>query len=425
MDKSLLVLVFENIWPIILIYVGIILFFSLLFSRTKRREIIVIGLLNYQGLLGLSVMILLPFIIPIEIEYDSLLLGIFIELFCTMVFIFSSFKIIWFLRNKAKPINDRKLAALILLKLLFFGINYVGSNGRYGIFSESSRIDHLLALPILSRSFYLELIIDFGILASLFLKINVMKRIGIYDLCIIFLMALFNFLTGSKGQIFIYMTSLGLLTYAAFPNFLSDMSKKLLPLIFFCSLIIIGYLYISSVLHEVTIAQETSLIFARFLLSADARIMAFDPNVNSYVLSQPHGTLLSELFRGPARLLGFSTAEFPIGIYQYQYQAGVTNYQGSTNQLAAMFVIYREDFWFLVFALLSVMVFFVFKLFSCLIKSNVPGIAWISAASLFNLSVTLSGGFDAFVQSVPIFLIIVLLFFINNRFTENLKLKRS
>lgn len=223
-----------------------------------------------------------------------------------------------------------------------------------------------------------------------------------------------SFLAGSKGASFLMITYAILFVYAAFPR---GVSKIPASIFIFATLILLSiifiYIYALSELLGVSVGDQIRLTLSRFLLSADARIMAFDPNINDFVLSQPHGVFLSELFRGPARIFGFSTAEFPIGTYQYQYQAGTTNYVGSTNQLSAMFIIYGGYFWAVEFIVIGSLVWLTYKFLKCGIHNNKLAVRWVSAASFFLLSDSLCKGFDAFVQLLPIcmVLIVTLIFF--------------
>ncbi len=410
---------FNNVSAIMLIYISILICYWLLASGSKRRYCLVTGIVNYSGLLGLSSILVMAAVSPFKIDYGIVGVGIFIELFCAAVFLYTCFKIINFIKYKAKPISNSQITLLILLKLLFLVVNYEASDGQYGIFSDSSRIDNLNISPFLAKTWLIELLIDFIVLTSLFLKTFFFGRFRFYDACIILLLIVCNFTTGSKGGVFILIVSIILLIYAAFPKIIPK--SLLVKISIFLALLAFVYIYIFSELHNVTVSQQINLIIYRFLLSADARIMTFEPGVNDYVLSQSHGAMISELFRGPARILGLSTADFPLGIYQYQYAFGVTNFQGSTSQLSAIFMTYQDEFWLLDFGLIAVLVFFQYQFFTYLIRSNTPGVAWISAASLFYLSGSLSQGFDAYVQLLPIALLIIIFFFIANSIIRNLK----
>ncbi len=399
---------FQNAGLIFGIYATFILAYGLIAPPGRRNAAMAIALINHGGLIGLAVILAIPFISPFPVGVVEVLTGIFIEIFCAFVFFISSLQIIKFLRTNAEVVPDRYLFLLILLKLFFFIANYIASGGQYGIFSDDSRIDFLTISPLLSRTWYLELIIDFVVLLSTALLYMERKKFRVQDRIFVLAIISINFLTGSKGASFLMIAYVILFIYAAFPRIIS-----LIPIWVFVlvasifSAVIFGYIYILSEILQVPVSDQVSLTLSRFLLSADARIMAFDPNINNYVLSQPHGAFLSELFRGVARILGLTTAEFPIGVYQYQYQVNTSNYVGSTNQLSAMFIIYGGAFWLPAFFVVGGLVLLTNQFLMFSIRSKKPAVRWVAAASFFFLSDNLGKGFDAFVQLLPICVLVI------------------
>lgn len=402
-----------NVELIYLLY-GLILAFYLFVSIIlKRRGLLALGLINYAGLLGLAAMIALPFISPFQIDYSTLFTGIFIEIFCAGIFLIVGFRIISYLRSDAQLLSNSMLLVMLAFKVLFFVLNYIAAGGQYGIFSDDSRIDFIQTSPILARTMYLDMIIDFIVLCNITMHCLACRRIKFIDIFILLSVVSLNFMTGSKGATFLLMATVMLFIYAATPNILSRISKKAAAGFVVASVLtVLGYVYLLSESHQVTFEDQINLTQSRFLLSADARIMAFDSDVNRYVLSQAHGEFLSELFRGPARIIGAATAEFPIGVYQYQYQVGTTNYVGSTNQLSAMFVTYGDEYWLREFFVVAGLMILAYGLLSASLKSSSTSVAWVSAASLYWLSTTFSQGFDAFVQLLPISLAIIFLLWV-------------
>jgi hypothetical protein len=399
---------FQNSSLIYGIYVALILAYGLLARPGRRIGFMAIAVINHGGLIGLAVILAIPFISPFSVGGAQVLIGIFIEVFCAVVFFMSSLQIIKFLRTKAKVIPDRYLLLLILFKLTFFIANYIASNGQYGIFADGSRIDFLIISPLLARTWYLDLFIDFIVSFSILLRYVKERKIRVQGLIFILFILFFSFLSGSKGAAFLMFAYVMLFIYAAFPRILSSIPIWVKVLVVSIgSATIFGYVYFLSELLQVSFNDQFSVTLARFLLSADARIMAFDPDINNFVLSQSHGAFLSELFRGPARILGLSTAEFPIGVYQYQYEAGTSGYVGSTNQLSAMFVIYGDAFWVLEFFVVGGIVWLMYWFLRYSIQSNKPAVSWVAAASLFLLSDNLAKGFDAFVQLLPICVLVI------------------
>lgn len=408
---------FQNVGLIFGIYGTFILAYGLLARPGRRSGAMAIALINHGGLIGLAVILAIPFISPFPVGVVQLLTGIFIEIFCAFVFFISILQIVKFLRTNAKVVPDRYLLLLILCKLFFFIANYIASGGQYGIFSDDSRIDFLMISPLLSRTWYLEMIIDFIAFCSLALLYLEQKRFRIQDKILILVIISLNFLTGSKGASFLMIAYVILLIYAAFPRIMSLIPTWVLLLVAsIFSVIVFGYVYILSELLQVSVSDQISLTLSRFLLSADARIMAFDPNINNFVLSQPHGAFLSELFRGIARIFGLHTAEFPIGVYQYQYQVNTTNYVGSTNQLSAMFLIYGGNFWLPEFLVVGSLVWLTYQFLKYSIRSDKSSVRWVAAASFFFLSDNLGKGFDAFVQMLPICVAIVFILMVFSRF---------
>ena len=405
---------FQNIYLIFIIYGIFILMYGLLAKPGCRGKSMAIAVIDHGSLIGLAAILSMPLISPFHVDIIQVLTGVFVEVFCAAVFFMSSIQIINFLRAGSKIIPGQYVWMMIFCKLFFFVANYMASDGQYGIFSDDSRLDFIKISPIISRTWYLDMIIDFIIFLNISLKCLVQKKIKAADLISTISIIGISFLTGSKGASFLMITYAMLFVYAAFPRIVSKISTSILV---FYALILSGiifiYIYFLSESLGVSVGDQIRLTLSRFLLSADARIMAFDPNVNEFILSQPHGVFLSELFRGPARILGLLTAEFPIGVYQYQYQAGTTNYVGSTNQLSAMFIIYGGYFWVAEFFIVSSLVWLTYKFLKYSIHSNKLAVRWVSAASFFLLSDSLCKGFDAFLQLLPIciLLIIALIFF--------------
>jgi hypothetical protein len=373
-----------------------------------------IAVIDHGGLIGLAAILVIPFISPFPVDVVKVLTGIFIEVFCALIFFMSSWQIVKFLRTSAKVVPDRYVWLMILFKLSFFAANYISSGGQYGIFSDGSRIDFLTINPLLARTWYLDMLIDFIILLSITLRLLEKKKLSIQNWLQVLAIFGISFLSGSKGITFLMIAYAMLFVYAAFPRIASLIPKWVILLAgAICLAAISGYIYVLSELLQVPFSDQVSMTLSRFLLSADARIMAFDPNVTNFVLSQPHGAFLSELFRGPARMLGLSTAEFSIGIYQYQYQSDTINFVGSTNQLSAMFIIYGGVFWLFDFLIIAGLMWFAYGFLKYSIRNDKPAVRWVAAASFFHLSDTLCKGFEAFVQLLPIcvFLIVSLMVF--------------
>lgn len=399
---------FQNADLIFGIYVALILSYGLIERQGRRTGAMAIAVINHGGLIGLAAILAMPFISPFPVDLVQVLTGILIEIFCAFVFFMSSWQIIKFLRTNATVISDRYLLLLIVFKLLFFITNYIASGGQYGIFSDDSRIDFLTISPFLARTFYLDMLIDFIVLLNLALRYKVQKKFRSKDLLFFLVLTCITFLTGSKGATFLLLFYIILFIYTAFPRIVALVPRRIVALVFLILLMIItSYVYVLSEFLEVTFIDQISLTLSRFLLSADARIMVFDPEINKFVLSQPHGIFISELFRGPARMIGLPTAEFPIGVYQYQYQVGTTNYVGSTNQLSAMFVLYGGNFWLIEFLAVSSIMWVTYEFLKYSIKSCKPAVSWVAAASFFWLSDTLCKGFDAFVQLLPICVLLI------------------
>lgn len=399
---------FQNTELIYGVYIALILAYGLLAPPGQRSGAMAIAVINHGGLIGLAVILVMPFISPFPVGVVQVLTGIFIEVFCAVVFFMSSLQIIKFLRTSAKVVQYRYLLLLIFFKLFFFAANYIASGGQYGIFSDDSRIDHLMISPLLARTWYLDMIIDFIVIFSIALRNLKEKKFRARDfLCILAIMSI-SFLTGSKGATFLMIVYAMLFIYASFPRVISLIPIRVIIIVTsIFSVIVLGYVYFLSQILQVSVGDQIVLTLSRFLLSADARIMAFDPNINSFVLSQQHGVFLSELFRGFARILGLSMAEFPIGVYQYQYQIGSTNYVGSTNQLSAMFIIYGGAFWLIEFFIVGVFFFLAYIFLKHSMKNNKHEVRWVAAASFFLLSDSLAKGFDAFVQLVPICVLVI------------------
>jgi hypothetical protein len=400
---------FDNSGLIFGIYSMIIIAYGLFARPGRRGGAMSIAVVNYGGLIGLAAILAMPFISPFPVDVGQWLTGVLIEIFCATVFLLGSWEIVKFLRINAVVIRDRYLILLILAKLIFFIANYIAANGQYGIFSDDSRIDFLISSPILARTWYLDLMIDFSVFMSIGLRCVSQRGVRLQDLLGVSSIIFLSLLTGSKGSSFLLLAAAMLLIYAAWPKEVGQMPKWLMALGAAVGVsVVLGYIYLLSAVLQVSLSDQISLTLARFLLSADARIMAFDPNISGFVLSQPHGAFLSELFRGPARLFGFQTAEFQVGVYQYQYQSSTTNFVGSTNQLSALFMLYGTSFWLVEFLLVGGLMLFAYKVLQTTIRSRNSATAWASAASFFWLGDTLGKGYESYVQFLPICMLVIL-----------------
>lgn len=402
---------FKNADLIFGIYVAIVIAHGLLARSVRRRGAMAIAVINHGGLIGLASTLAMPFISPAPVDPVQFMTGAFIDIACAYIFYVFSLQIIKFIRSRAEVIDDKYIYLLIAAKFVFFVANYISAGGQYGIFSDDSRIDFLVSSPLLARTLYLDMTIDFILFMSIGLRCLSNRTVRLQDWLSVISIVCITFLTGSKGASFLMIMYVSLYIYAAHPHVLAVIPRWSISLVASVFLaLVFGYIYILSEILQVPVGDQLALTFSRFLLSADARIMAFDPRVTDYVLAQTHGDLLSELFRGPARLLGLTTAEFPIGVYQYQYQVETTNYVGSTNQLSAMFVIYGGMFWPLQFLFIAGLMVVVFKILQPASTGRSSAAAWVAAATLFWLGDTFCKGFDAFVQLLPITLLIIAAF---------------
>jgi hypothetical protein len=408
---------FQRADLIFYIYVAIVLVHGAFVRPGRRSGAMAIAVINHGGLIGLASTLAMPFISPFPFDTIKFLTGTFIEITCAIFFFMGSLQIVRFIRIRSNIIPDRYIFLLIFAKFIFFVANYLVSDGQYGIFSDDSRIDFLITSPLLARTLYLDMTIDFILLLSIGLRCLSQRTVRFQDLFGVLSIICITFLTGSKGASFLMIAYVILYIYAAYPNLISMMPKWSISFVILVFLsLVFGYIYILSDLLQVPVSDQILLTFSRFLLSADARIMAFDPKVTDYVLSQPHGAFIAELFRGPARLLGLATAEFPIGVYQYQFQVETTNFVGSTNQLSAMFVIYGGSFWLIEFFVVGGLMLLAFKLLQSAIMGRSSAGAWVAAASFFWLSDTFCKGFDAFVQLLPISMLIIFAFTAQRKF---------
>ncbi|MEP7300804.1 MAG: hypothetical protein ABI699_04690 [Caldimonas sp.] len=392
------------IWALLVASLALL---PLLFRRPAGR-IVVLGVIDQGAMFGLAALLALPIISPFPIDPFKLIPAIAIELFCILLFVVSGLRIVRFMRSRKAIVDDRAIALLILAKLGFFALNYAAAGGQYGIFSDDSRIDFLTLSPTISKTRYLDGLIDFVVLLNVGARCISARRVRLFDAAAVLAINAFGFLTGSKGGTLLLMAYAMLFLYVAFPKAFSSRTKAIIVAILV--FMIFAYMVFLSTVLQVTLEELLNLSLARFVLSADARIMSFDPNVTSYVLSQPHGTLLAELFRGVSRAIGAPVAEFTMGIYQFEAELGTSNFVGSTSQLSALFVTYGGDFWLGEFMVVAGVVLAAFKLFSMCLQSRSPALAWAAAASLYQLNTTLPQGFEAYVQLLPICVIVVLVF---------------
>lgn len=376
--------------------------------RRPAGPVVALGVINQGAMFGLASLLALPIISPIPIDTVKLLAAIAIELFCAMLFVVSGLRVVRFIRSRQAIVGDRVVLLLLLAKVGFFVLNYVAADGQYGIFSDDSRIDFLTLSPTISKTRYLDGLIDFIVLLNLGARCLSTRHVRLFDFAGVLAINLFGFLTGSKGGTLLLMAYGMLFLYAAFPKAFSIRIKAIAGVTLAVT-ILVYVVFLSSVL-QLPLDDLVNLSLARFVLSADARIMSFDPNVTSYVLAQPHGTLLAELFRGASRAVGVRVAEYAMGVSQFEAEFGTSNFVGSTSQLSALFVTYGGDFWLGEFLVVAGVALAAFKFFSACLRSTSPALAWAAAASLYQLSSTLPQSFDSYVQLLPICLTVVLFF---------------
>jgi len=227
-----------------------------------------------------------------------------------------------------------------------------------------------------------------------------------YNTFIILAVITLSFLTGSKGSAILIVAYSILFTYAAFPRAFSIRLR--LVIVVTMALGSLGYVYSLSQVLRIDFGDMLTETLSRFVLSADARLMAFDPGINQYVLRQPHGSLLSELFHGIALLVGARVSEFPFGVYQYEALTGIKSYVGSTSQLSALFVVYGDGGYY-TFCALTVIVLCAAVTYRCflkLIRSADTALGWFAAAALPALLMYFQGGFDAYPQQVEVYIVL-------------------
>src|SRR5450631_1118247 len=358
---SLLTSALQNSALIMAYFAAIVVLQGLAFAR-QRKRVFAIGVINHAGLVGMAALLAVPIIAPFPVDGLKFLMAIMIELFCTIVFLFTGLRIVKFLKVSAKFVADRPIMWLLLAKAVFFSMNYVASGGQYGIFSDDSRIDFLVTSPTISKTRYLDGLIDFIVLCNVGARCLSTRKIRAFDITVVLMISAFGLLTGSKGGTILLTAYALLFLYAAFPKVFSFKTKAVIAGLLLSMLV--GYVYLLSELLQIDAGDLINLSLARVILSADARLMAMDPSVTQHVLSQPHGSLLAELFRGVSRLFDVPVAAYSMGIYQFEQELGTSNYVGSTSQLAALFVTYGGDFWILDFVIVAAVVLSASWLFS-------------------------------------------------------------
>lgn len=402
---SLLSSALQNSALIMALYVAIVILQALAFAG-RRRSVLAVGLINHSGLVGLAALLAVPLISPFSVDGWRLFAALVIELFCAAVFVVAALRIVKFLRVHAQFVADRPMVWLLLAKAVFFVLNYVAADGQYGIFSDDSRIDFLVTSPSISKTRYLDELIDFVLLVNVGARCLKMRRVRLFDLAVVLAVVAFGLLTGSKGSTILLTAYALLFLYAAFPTAFAWKTKAAIAGLL--AVIIVGYVYLLSELLQIDVGDLINLTLARVILSADARLMALDPGVTRHVLSHVHGGLLAELFRGAARLYGVTVAEYSMGVYQFEQELGTLNYVGSTSQLTALFLTYGGDGWLGGFSVVAVVALATLKFFSVFLRSGSPALAWVSAAALYQLNATLAQGFEAYVQLLPICVVLVL-----------------
>lgn len=399
-------IVFNNIE---IYFINVLLLYILIYIYSKtfnNNYIFTISIINNTQIFAFASIICLYLTTDKSIDVENLFIFFNVEVVCFYIFYKTSKLIIYTIGNDYNVLDKKTIVSLLLLKLVILLVNYYFSNGQYGIFSNGSRIDYFQISPLLSKILYVDILIDFMVDISIFKKIITRKSIRISDLIILLTVISIGFTSGSKGSSLLIIIYSSLYVILGFPKLLNIKYKRFMIISFI--IIIFSYIYFSSIVNDVSFLRQFEIALHRFFLGSDARIMAFDEDINRYILSMNHGELLSELFRGPARLFGLFNADYPIGIYQYRFLFNTEEYVGSTTQLSAIFLIYKNSYWLLIEFLLFFIFYCVFIFLQTIINlSRSFFVKALCCASLYWLSTMFINGFDAYVQLLPIVIIFV------------------
>ncbi len=370
------------------------------FSFRQRRAVASLVLINWQSVVGLSALIYLFLFSDTMFDHHLTLLVIEIELALLFIVIFLLRDLIFRIKSSIRDFASNR----ILIKLLIISTSvslylFVSNPERFGIFSEGSRIDYLSngSLPLLLT--YLSAVFQTALVIVIGSRIYTRKFCWL-DIVALMLAFVTSLLSGSKGAIFLAILNMGVLAWGLGYSFRRvSLTLKLLVLTF--SITAVGaYLFFMAKFLNFTFEQSINLALSRFVLTADARALASDSSIHSVLMSNTHGTLLAEIFKGFSRKLGVVVSEMPLGVAQYAAAYNIDSFVGANAGLSSFILSYYDSY-----ADLLAIVFCVFfatviisAAYMTLNASRRPFERLISLSFLFTILLTFVQDYQAFVQ---------------------------
>ncbi len=370
------------------------------FSFRRRRAVTALVLINWQSVIGLAVLIYLFLFSDTMLSYHLTLLVIEIELAVLFIVTFLLRDLI--LRIKfsiGEFASSRILIKLIIISTSVSFYLFVSNPERFGIFSEGSRIDYLSngSLPLLLT--YLSAVFQTALVIVIGSRIYARK---FFWLDIVALMFAFvtSLLSGSKGAVFLAILNMGVLAWGL------GYSIRRVPLILKLLIVMVSfaairaYLFFMTKFLNFTFEKSINLVSSRFVLTADARALASDSSIHNVLLSNTHGTLLAEIFKGFSSKLGFAVSDTPLGVAQYAAAFNIDSFVGANTGLSSLILTYYNSYidsiaigMCLLFTMIVISAgYLTLKL------SRSPFEKLISLSFLFTISLTFVQDYQAFVQ---------------------------
>ncbi len=393
--------------------ISLLIGMALLFFFNYRKVAASLILINWTSVVGVSALIYI--LIYSDTVSNSKLILFVIALELILLF-FTTYFLCDLIYRIISSINAF-ISDGILKKLLFLSISIslyllLSNPNSFGLLSGGSRIDYLSngGLPLLLTYFSAVVQNAIIIVISTRLYKNKFSWLDILAFLITFMISL---LSGSKGNVFMIILTIFILAFGlGYKLNKISLTVKILSFIVF-SASIIAYIYLMSVFLNSSFEQSINLALSRFVLSADGRALASDSLINNAMMTNIHGNLLAEIFKGFSYKLGVQVSELPIGRAQYAAAYSIDLFVGANAGLSSHILTYYRNLSDL-FAIFFCMLFIVVVIavgYLTLYISQGPFRKLISFSFLFTMLLTFVQDFQAFVLTAELLFVWMLIIF--------------
>ncbi|BCS96475.1 hypothetical protein DSLASN_21070 [Desulfoluna limicola] len=329
----------------IIIYLISLLLVIVIACFFKNKKLATSSLLiNWPSVVGLSSLIYL--VVVSTTLYSAELTSIVIVV--EIVLLFFSTYLMYNLMLKIRfsievfSLNSILIKLLVIFCLIKLFI-IIPNLGTYGIFSNGSRIKYLSngTVPLLLT--YLSTVVNSSIMISIGTRIYI-NRISKLDFVTVFVAFVFSLVAGSKGAVFLSVIYMFLFAWGLGYRFTKiHFINRVVYVILFAASIGL-YLSLLAKFSDTSFQYRVNISLARFILSSDARALASDSIVRELVLSNTHGSLLSEIFKGIAIKLNAPVSDIPLGVAQYAAVYNINSYTGANAGLSSLILTYFNSY---------------------------------------------------------------------------------